>query len=34
VEAGQFRLHVRAPGGTRVEDPPRLVDGLTFRSVF
>lgn len=26
VDAGQFRLHVRAPGGTRVEETTRLVD--------
>jgi multidrug efflux pump subunit AcrB len=26
VDAGQFRLHVRAPGGTRIEETTRLVD--------
>ena len=28
VDAGQFRLHVRAPGGTRIEETTRLVDGI------
>jgi len=33
VDAGQFRLHVRAPGGTRIEETTRLVDriGTTIR---
>jgi multidrug efflux pump subunit AcrB len=26
VDAGQFRLHLRAPGGTRIEETTRLVD--------
>jgi multidrug efflux pump subunit AcrB len=26
VDAGQFRLHLRAPGGTRIEETVRLVD--------
>jgi len=26
VDAGQFRLHMRAPGGTRIEETTRLVD--------
>ena len=26
VDAGQFRLHVRAPGGTRIEETTRFVD--------
>ena len=26
VDAGQFRLHLRAPGGTRIEETIRLVD--------
>ena len=26
VDAGHFRLHVRAPGGTRIEETTRLVD--------
>jgi multidrug efflux pump subunit AcrB len=26
VDAGQFRLHVRAPGGTRIEETTQLVD--------
>ncbi|HEY3278595.1 MAG TPA: efflux RND transporter permease subunit [Syntrophorhabdaceae bacterium] len=26
VDAGQFRLHVRAPGGTRIEETVRFVD--------
>jgi multidrug efflux pump subunit AcrB len=26
VDAGQFRLHVRAPGGARIEETTRLVD--------
>ncbi|MBI5593767.1 MAG: efflux RND transporter permease subunit [Deltaproteobacteria bacterium] len=28
VDAGQFRLHVRAPGGTRIEETTRLVDRI------
>jgi len=28
VDAGQFRLHVRAPTGTRIEETSRLVDGI------
>jgi multidrug efflux pump subunit AcrB len=28
VDAGQFRLHVRAPGGTRIEEATRLVDHI------
>lgn len=28
VDAGQFRLHVRAPGGTRIEETARLVDRI------
>jgi multidrug efflux pump subunit AcrB len=28
VDAGQFRLHVRAPGGTRIEETIRLVDRI------
>ncbi|MBI5248842.1 MAG: efflux RND transporter permease subunit [Desulfomonile tiedjei] len=28
VDAGQFRLHVRAPGGTRIEETTRLVDQI------
>jgi multidrug efflux pump subunit AcrB len=28
VDAGQFRLHVRAPGGTRIEETTRLVDEI------
>ena len=28
VDAGQFRLHIRAPGGTRVEETTRLVDEI------
>jgi multidrug efflux pump subunit AcrB len=28
VDAGQFRLHVRAHGGTRIEETTRLVDGI------
>jgi len=33
VDACQFRLHVRAPGGTRIEETTRLVDriGTTIR---
>jgi multidrug efflux pump subunit AcrB len=28
VDAGQIRLHLRAPSGTRVEEMPRLVDAV------
>jgi multidrug efflux pump subunit AcrB len=28
VDAGQFRLHVRAPGGTRIEETTRLIDSV------
>ncbi|WP_045226750.1 efflux RND transporter permease subunit [Methyloterricola oryzae] len=28
VDAGQIRLHVRAPSGTRIEEMPRLVDAV------
>lgn len=28
VDAGQIRLHMRAPGGTRIEETMRLVDGV------
>ena len=28
VDAGQFRLHVRAPGGTRIEETARLADRI------
>lgn len=28
VDAGQFRLHVRAPGGTRIEETVQLVDRI------
>jgi len=28
VDAGHFRLHVRAPGGTRIEETTRLVDKI------
>ena len=28
VDAGQFRLHVRAPSGTRIEETTRLVDRI------
>lgn len=28
VDAGQFRLHVRAPSGTRIEETARLVDRI------
>ena len=28
VDAGQLRLHVRAPGGTRIEETTRLVDRI------
>jgi multidrug efflux pump subunit AcrB len=28
VDAGHFRLHVRAPGGTRIEETTRLVDRI------
>jgi multidrug efflux pump subunit AcrB len=28
VDAGQIRLHVRAPSGTRIEDMPRLIDAV------
>jgi multidrug efflux pump subunit AcrB len=28
VDAGQFRLHIRAPGGTRIEETTRLVDRI------
>jgi multidrug efflux pump subunit AcrB len=28
VDAGQFRLHIRAPGGTRIEETVRLVDRI------
>ncbi len=28
VDAGHFRLHVRAPSGTRIEETSRLVDGV------
>jgi multidrug efflux pump subunit AcrB len=28
VDAGQIRLHVRAPSGTRIEEMPQLIDGI------
>ncbi|MCB5188162.1 efflux RND transporter permease subunit [Methylobacillus caricis] len=28
VDAGQIRLHIRAPSGTRIEEMPRLVDKI------
>ncbi|MDR0238764.1 MAG: efflux RND transporter permease subunit [Deltaproteobacteria bacterium] len=36
VDAGQFRLHVRAPGGTRIEETTRLVEhiGTVIREVI